>query len=75
MLTHCIKANIFSVMRQVYFSPNDKKSLVMMIFINGIPVLSFEMKMNLQAECTRCHKKYKEARDPKKNFSVWVRLM
>ena len=41
------KANLFSVMRQVYFSPNDKKSLDMMIFINGIPVISFELKNEL----------------------------
>ena len=29
------QANLFSVMRQVYFTPKDKKSLDLMVFING----------------------------------------
>ena len=36
--------NVFSAMRQVFFSPTDKKSLDLMLFINGIPVISFELK-------------------------------
>ncbi len=40
-------ANTFSVMRQVYFSPSNKKSLDVMTFINGIPIISFELKNEL----------------------------
>ena len=44
------KANIFSVMRQVYFSPKNKKSLDMMVFVNGMPVISFELKNELTSK-------------------------
>lgn len=58
------KANLFSVMRQVYFSPNDKKSLDMMIFINGIPVISFELKNELTKQNVQnAIRQYKEKID------------
>jgi type I restriction enzyme R subunit len=41
------KANIFSAMRQVYFSPQNKKSLDIVTFINGLPIISFELRTNL----------------------------
>jgi len=70
------KANIFSVMRQVYFSPNDKKSLDMMIFINGIPVISFELKNELTKQNVQhAIKQYKEARDPNEELFRLGRLM
>ncbi len=37
-------ANIFSIVRQLYFSPKDRKSLDMAIFINGLPVFTAELK-------------------------------
>ena len=40
-------ANLFSVIRQVYYSPNNKKSLDLVLFINGIPVITFELKNEL----------------------------
>lgn len=70
------KANIFSVMRQVYFSPNDKKSLDMMIFINGIPVISFELKNELTKQNVQhAIKQYKENRDPNEELFRLGRLM
>lgn len=70
------KANIFSVIRQVYFSPNDKKSLDMMIFINGIPVISFELKNELTKQNVQhAIKQYKEARDPNEELFRLGRLM
>jgi type I restriction enzyme R subunit len=70
------KANIFSVMRQVYFSPNDKKSLDMMIFINGIPVISFELKNELTKQNVQhAIKQYKEDRDPNEELFRLGRLM
>jgi type I restriction enzyme R subunit len=69
-------ANLFSVMRQVYFSRNSKKSLDLMIFINGIPVISFELKneltkQNVQHAITQ----YKEDRDPNEELFRLGRLV
>ncbi len=70
------KANLFSVMRQVYFSPNDKKSLDMMIFINGIPVISFELKNELTKQNVQnAIRQYKEDRDPNEELFRLGRLM
>lgn len=70
------QANLFSVMRQVYFSPNDKKSLDLMIFINGIPVISFELKNELTKQNVQhAIKQYKESRDPNEELFRLGRLM
>jgi type I restriction enzyme R subunit len=70
------KANLFSVMRQVYFSPNDKKSLDLMVFINGIPVISFELKNELTKQHVQdAIKQYKEKRDPNEELFRLGRLM
>lgn len=70
------QANIFSVMRQVYFSPANKKSLDLMIFINGIPVISFELKNELTKQnVTHAIKQYKEDRDPNEELFRLGRLM
>lgn len=70
------QANLFSGMRQVYFSPNDKKSLDLMVFINGIPVISFELKNELTKQnVQQAIKQYKEARDPNEELFRLGRLM
>ena len=70
------QANIFSVMRQVYFSPKDKKSLDMMVFINGIPVISFELKNELTKQTVQhAIKQYKEDREPNEEIFRLGRLI
>jgi len=70
------QTNLFSVMRQVYFSPKDKKSLDMMIFINGIPVISFELKNELTKQNVQhAIKQYKYDRDPNEELFRLGRLM
>jgi type I restriction enzyme R subunit len=70
------QANIFSVMRQVYFSPSNKKSLDLMVFINGIPVVSFELKNELTKQnVEHAIKQYKEDRDPNEELFRLGRLM
>lgn len=70
------QSNSFSVMRQVYFSPNDKKSLDLMIFINGIPLISFELKNELtQQNVQHAITQYKEARDPNEELFRLGRLI
>jgi type I restriction enzyme R subunit len=69
-------ANLFSVMRQVYFSPNNKKSLDVVLFINGIPVISFELKNELTKQNVQhAIKQYKEDRDPNEELFRLGRLM
>src|SRR5690606_38078432 len=69
-------ANLFSVMRQVYFSPTNKKSLDVVVFINGIPVISFELKNELTKQNVQhAIKQYKEDRDPNEELFRLGRLM
>ena len=68
--------NIFSVMRQVHFSPKNKKSLDMMVFINGIPVISFELKNELTHQTVQhAINQYKEDRDPNEEIFRLGRLI
>lgn len=66
--------NIFSFTRQLHFS-NDKKrqSLDIVIFINGLPLITFELKKNLtQQNVQNAMRQYQTDRDPKEtlfNFS------
>ena len=41
------QANIFSVIRQLYFSEKNNKSIDLSIFINGLPVITMELKDRL----------------------------
>ncbi|MCL6751181.1 DEAD/DEAH box helicase family protein [Nostoc sp. CCCryo 231-06] len=61
------KDNIFSVTRQVYFSNDQKRrSLDIVIFINGLPLITFELKNNLTNQNVQdAIKQYKTDRDPK----------
>ena len=69
-------ANVFSAMRQVFFSPIDKKSLDLMLFINGIPVISFELKNELTKQNVQhAIKQYKKDRDPKEELFRLGRLV
>ena len=70
------QANLFSVMRQVYYSPNNKNSLDMMVFINGIPIISLELKNELTKQnVSHAIKQYKENRDPNEELFRLGRLM
>lgn len=69
-------ANIFSVIRQVYYSPKHKKSLDIVIFINGLPVISFELKNELTGQNVQhAIKQYKTDRNPKEALFHFGRLI
>ena len=38
------QANVFECVRQVYFSQDDKRSIDIVLFLNGIPLVSMELK-------------------------------
>ena len=44
------QANKFSVMRQVYFSPRDERSVDMVLLLNGLPVVTLELKNQLTGQ-------------------------
>jgi type I restriction enzyme R subunit len=70
------KANIFSVMRQVFYSSNNRNSLDMVVFINGIPLISFELKNELTKQTVQhAIKQYKEGRDPNEQLFQLGRLI
>ena len=59
------QANVFSVIRQVYYSTKNKNSLDMVVFINGLPVITFELKNELTKQNVQhAIKQYKTDRDP-----------
>lgn len=43
-VTAKFESNIFSITRQVYFSSIDQKSVDMVIFLNGLPLATLELK-------------------------------
>lgn len=59
--------NIFSVIRQVRYSKEfPKLALDFSIFINGLPVITFELKNQLTKQCVDdAVKQYRTDRDPK----------
>lgn len=70
------EANQFSVIRQVYFSPLNKKSLDMVVFVNGLPVVSFELKNELtQQTVADAINQYKKDRDPAEELFRLGRLI
>jgi type I restriction enzyme R subunit len=59
--------NIFSITRQLRYSNNNTQlSLDMCIFINGLPIITFELKNNLTKQNVEdAVQQYKRDRDPK----------
>lgn len=63
------KANTLSVTRQLCFSSKDKKSLDMVLFLNGLPVITMELKNPLSRQTVEDAKhQYKINRDPRKKL-------
>ena len=49
-LTYLYNKNILSFMRQVYFSVNTRQSVDTVIFLNGIPIITIELKNSLTGQ-------------------------
>ncbi|MCA0380707.1 MAG: DEAD/DEAH box helicase family protein [Bacteroidetes bacterium] len=68
--------NIFSVTRQVHFSTQNEKSLDLVVFINGLPVITFELKNELTKQDVKdAIKQYKTTRDPKEELFRLARCL
>lgn len=58
-------ANIFSVTEELIYSKDHNKEIDLVIFINGIPLITFELKNPLtNQKFTNAIKQYREDRDP-----------
>lgn len=69
--------NIFSVTRQLrYASDRAKLALDLCIFINGLPVITMELKNSLTGQCTAdAVQQYKNDREPKDILFSFKRCM
>ncbi|RZK02803.1 MAG: type I restriction endonuclease subunit R, partial [Flavobacterium sp.] len=69
-------ANIFSVNRQLHYSLNNNNSLDMAILINGLPVITFELKNQWTGQTVKhAIKQYQTDRDPKEPLFQFGRCM
>lgn len=61
------RKNIFSVVRQCHYSHADPhKSLDLVIFLNGLPIFTFELKHKLSGQSAAdAREQYAKARDPR----------
>ncbi len=71
------QANHFSVTRQVHFSQqNPSQSLDMVICLNGLPLITFELKNNLTNQnVNHAKRQYREDRDPKEPLFRFARCL
>lgn len=70
------QANIFSVTRQLYYSLSNNNSLDMVILINGLPTITFELKNPWTGQTVKnAIKQYQTDRDPKEPLFHFGRCM
>ena len=61
--------NILSVMRQVKYSEKNENSLDMVLFLNGVPVFTMELKNQLTGQTVRhAMAQYRNDRDPREKL-------
>ena len=53
------------VMRQVHFSTADQRSIDLVMFVNGLPVATIELKTDFTQSVSEAIKQYKKDRRPK----------
>lgn len=69
-------ANIFSVTRQLHYSHSNSNSLDMVIFLNGLPVITFELKNPWTGQTVKnAIKQYQTDRDPKEPLFYFGRCI
>jgi type I restriction enzyme R subunit len=68
--------NIFAVCRQLYFSNSNSKSLDMVIFLNGLPIITMELKNHFTGQNVKnAINQYQTDRDPKEQIFKFGRCM
>ena len=68
--------NRFSITRQLHFSRDNKRSLDLCAFINGLPVITFELKNSLTKQTVDdAIEQYKRDRDPRETLFQFGRCV
>lgn len=68
-------ANIMSVMRQVKYSLKNENSIDIVIFLNGLPIFTVELKNQLTGQAVKdAIQQYKVDRDPKEKLLSFKRV-
>lgn len=68
--------NRLSVVRQLHFSLKNEKSIDLALFVNGIPIITSELKNSLTGQTVEHAKKqYREDRDPKEPLLRYKRCL
>ena len=68
--------NKFLVVRQLHYSKQNRNSIDMVIFLNGIPIITMELKNQLTNQTVVDSKKqYKQDRDPKEPLLQFKRCL
>ena len=75
-VTAKFESNVFSVTRQVYFSSVDQKSVDMVVFLNGLPLATLELKNPWTGQnVNQAKKQYRDDRDPKETLFQFKRCL
>ena len=68
--------NRFSLVRQLRYSEKNEKSLDMVLFLNGLPLVTMELKNSLTGQVvTDAEKQYRTARDPREPLFQFKRCL
>ena len=69
-------ANFFAVARQIRYSARNEKSLDMVLFLNGIPIFTAELKNPLTGQTVEdAIRQYKTDRDPREPLLAYGRCL
>lgn len=70
------EANSFAVSRQLFYSDQNRNSLDMVIFLNGLPLITMELKNHFTGQNVKhAIKQYQQDRDPKEKLFAFGRCM
>src|SRR3989344_8119409 len=70
------RGNVFSVMRQVKFSQTTEQSVDVVVFINGIPIFTAELKNELTGQnVEHAKRQYMTDRDPREKLFSFKRFV
>jgi len=68
--------NCFTVVRQLHYSLQNKNSIDMVIFLNGIPIITMELKNQLTGQdITNSQRQYIDNRSPKETLLRFKRCL
>ncbi len=68
--------NRFSLIRQLHYSEKNENSLDMVLFLNGLPLVTMELKNSLTGQMVRdAEKQYRTDRDPREPLFQFKRCL